>query len=235
MDLLGNDALERSSVVANCCMNRERSLTGSNGYAKELGFNPFDLLMEKTDRKARWLDVCCGSGKALVEAAHAIHDRRRDATVEIVGVDLVPPLPSPDPRLGCLQFVAASLAGWQPTGQFDVITCVHGLHYIGDKLGLIARAVSWLNDDGLFVAHLDLDNIKLAGGRPATRVVAVWLRGSGLEYDGRKRLLRGSGRRVLQFPFRYLGANDQAGPNYTRQPAVASYYERLDRSASPPK
>ena len=44
MKLLDDDALERSSVVANCWMNRERSLTGSNGYTKELGLNPFDHL-----------------------------------------------------------------------------------------------------------------------------------------------------------------------------------------------
>jgi hypothetical protein len=47
MRLLTDDVLERSSVVANCRMNRERTLTGSNGYARELGFNPFDLLVAK--------------------------------------------------------------------------------------------------------------------------------------------------------------------------------------------
>lgn len=55
MRLLGDDALDRSGVVANCRMNRERTLAGSNGYSKELGFNPFDLLMEKACTKARWL------------------------------------------------------------------------------------------------------------------------------------------------------------------------------------
>jgi hypothetical protein len=34
--LLLNDELDRSAVVANCHMNRERNLTGS----KEIGFNP---------------------------------------------------------------------------------------------------------------------------------------------------------------------------------------------------
>jgi hypothetical protein len=69
MELLGDKDLERSSVVANCWMNRERSLTGSNGYAKELGFNPLDVLAEKGNVKVAWLDLCCGSGKALIEAA----------------------------------------------------------------------------------------------------------------------------------------------------------------------
>jgi hypothetical protein len=47
MKLLGNDELERSAVVANCRMHRERRLTGSNGYAKELGFNPLEFLKER--------------------------------------------------------------------------------------------------------------------------------------------------------------------------------------------
>ena len=47
MKLLDDLALERSAVVANCRMNRERSLTGSNGYAKELGFHPLEILKER--------------------------------------------------------------------------------------------------------------------------------------------------------------------------------------------
>jgi hypothetical protein len=37
MILLGDDELERSVIVANCRMNRERDLTGSNGYSREVG------------------------------------------------------------------------------------------------------------------------------------------------------------------------------------------------------
>ena len=55
MKLLGNDALDRSSVVANCRMNRERTLAGSNGYAKEIGFNPLDWLKISGKVQARWL------------------------------------------------------------------------------------------------------------------------------------------------------------------------------------
>jgi hypothetical protein len=70
MKLLRDDALERSSVVANCQMNRQRTLTGSNGYAKELRLNPLDVLLGRAGAKVRWLDLCCGEGKALMEAAH---------------------------------------------------------------------------------------------------------------------------------------------------------------------
>ena len=47
MKLLSDDELERSAVVANCRMNRERDLTGSNGYSKEIGFNPLDYLRDE--------------------------------------------------------------------------------------------------------------------------------------------------------------------------------------------
>ena len=53
--------------------------------------------------------------------------------------------------LECLRLVEASLSAWRPDRSFDLITCVHGLHYVGDKLGLVARAASWLAEDGLFV------------------------------------------------------------------------------------
>ncbi len=44
MKLLSEDELERSAVVANCRMNRERELAGSNGYDRKLGLNPLDFL-----------------------------------------------------------------------------------------------------------------------------------------------------------------------------------------------
>ena len=55
------------------------------------------------------------------------------------------------------------------------------------------------------------------------RTLTAALRKSGYEIDTRRRraLLRGG--RSIELPFRYLGADDQAGPNYTGQPAVHSY------------
>ncbi|MFD9704111.1 class I SAM-dependent methyltransferase [Lentzea sp. NPDC059081] len=71
MSLLDDETLWSSSVVANCAMNRERGLAS---YRRELGT---DLALRPGDR---WVDLCCGSGKALAEAA------RDDVT--IIGVDL---------------------------------------------------------------------------------------------------------------------------------------------------
>ena len=158
MKLMGDDELERSAVVANCRMNRERNLLGSNGYDRELGFNPLDFLKERitTTHPVTWLDLCCGTGRALSQAARQIHSEGLTSQIEIVGVDLVGMFDQTNSSPSCLRLVEASLSTWSPDRHFDLITCVHGLHYIGDKLGLIARAASWLAEDGLFVANLDL-------------------------------------------------------------------------------
>lgn len=229
MNLLDSDSLEKSAVVANCRMNRERTLIGSNGYSSDLGFNPLDLLEAKSHGRdhVSWLDLCCGSGKALVEAAEIARCHGWEAKLTIIGVDLIRAFVRLDPTLKCVQFVQASLRTWEPCQQFDLITCVHGLHYIGDKLKLIERAVSWLADDGLFAANVDLNNCKLVDGRSATRILAAEFRRNSLEYQSRKKLIRCEGRKTVMFPFRFIGADDEAGPNYTGQPAVNSYYERL--------
>jgi hypothetical protein len=85
--LIDDGALERSSVAANCAMNRERGLDGPNSYTKELGFAPLDLLRGRTD--PAWLDLCCGSGRALLDAARRWADAGDPVGVRLVGVDLV--------------------------------------------------------------------------------------------------------------------------------------------------
>lgn len=140
--LLSSAELEHSPVVANCTMNRERDLRGSNGYDVELGMDPLDWLRRRSveqARTARWLDLCCGTGKALIQAASLCEDSG-DCSIEITGVDLVGMfLPS---DLSKLQLLKCSLFDYQPTAPFDLITCVHGLHYLGDKLQAIASRLS---------------------------------------------------------------------------------------------
>jgi SAM-dependent methyltransferase len=224
MDLLTDEQLERSAVVANCRMNRERNLLGSNGYDQELGFDPLMYLKGKIviDHPVAWLDLCCGTGRALIEAAANIQRERLD--VEIIGVDLAGMFDRHDPAHTGLRLIEASLSTWRPDLSFDLITCVHGLHYLGDKLGLIARAASWLVEDGLFVANLDLHSLKISDESQSVPRVAAGLRRAGLEYDRRKRLLICRGHKEVSLPYHYLGADDQAGPNYTRQPTVDSHY-----------
>ena len=226
MRLLSDKSLEQSAVVANCRMNRERNLVGSNGYDRELGFNPLNFLKERAaDHPAAWLDLCCGTGRALIQAARDVQTEGLVSRIEIVGVDLVAMFDQPAPGLTCLRLMELSLSSLHLERQFDLITCVHGLHYIGDKLGLITRAVSWLTDYGLFVANLDQTNLKLSDDRSTARRMTADLRRAGLDYDRKKRLVVCQGRKAIDFPYRYLGADDQAGPNYTGQPAVGSYYE----------
>jgi SAM-dependent methyltransferase len=222
--LLNDDNLERSAVVANCRMNRERNLLGSNGYDRELGFDPLAYLKERASSSgtAAWLDLCCGTGRALIQAAEIVQAER--LAIAIVGVDLVGMFDPTPLDLSHLRLVEASLSAWRPDRAFDLITCVHGLHYVGDKLGLIARAASWLTEDGLFVASLDLHNLKVSDASFA-RHLASDLRRAGLSYDARRRLVSGRGRQQVSLPYRYLGADDRAGPNYTGQPAVNSHYE----------
>ena len=83
------------------------------------------------------------------------------------------------------------------------------------------------------MANLDLANLRLPDGRAAGRNVSSDLRRAGLEYDRRRRLIVCRGRRTVVLPYRYLGADDRAGPNYTGQPAVDSYYEPIDVGGRP--
>jgi hypothetical protein len=124
-----------------------------------------------------------------------------------------------------VELVCPSVTNWAPARRFDLIICVHGLHYVGDKLVVVTRAASWLTDDGVLVADLDLTSIRLPDGRPAGRALAGALRRAGFRYDPRRRRISGDGWRDVSLPYDYLGADDKAGPNYTNQPAVNSYYE----------
>jgi hypothetical protein len=111
-----------------------------------------------------------------------------------------------------------------PGRQFDLITCVHGLPYIGDKLALLTRAAGWLTSSGRLIADLDLSAIQLDGGLPARRRLTARLRASGLTYNPRRHQITCTGRREIRLPYTYLGADDRAGPGYTGQPAVHSHY-----------
>lgn len=223
--LLSDDDLERSSVVANCRMNRERELTGTNGYDRELRLHPLTFLRERlaSCQRVRWLDLCCGTGRALFQAADLAEMGGWADRISITGVDLVtafwPGRPSP-----CLRLEVASVHAWEPPERFDLITCVHGLHYLGDKLALITRAAGWLVQDGLLVANLDLANLRGEEGQRLARTAGRLFRRAKLDYHPRQRLLSCRGRREVSFPLVYLGADDDAGPNYTGQPAVHSRY-----------
>jgi SAM-dependent methyltransferase len=219
--LLSDEELERTSVVANNTMNRERGLSGVNSYARELGFDPVNRLGGTAT--PRWLDLCSGEGLALRGAA-----ARLPAGAELTGVDLVGPLGAAAPLPQGVELITASLSSWVPPPgrRYGLITCVHGLHYLGDKLALLTRAASWLTRDGLFVAHLDPATFRLPDGRPAARPVLRALRAAGFGYDARRHLLRlEGGRDSLALPLTHLGADCDPVPTWTGQPGVATVIE----------
>lgn len=220
-ELLGNADLERSAVVANCAMNRERQLAGVNSYERELGFNPLTVLVEagrQAERPVGWLDLCCGTGRALIQAAGQLASASQ---AELVGVDLAGGF-DPVPPAAPLRLVTGSVLTWEPGRVFDLITCVHGLHYVGDKLAVLSRAATWLAPGGQFIADLDLASIKVA--QDSGRRLAARLRAAGFSYNSRRHRITRIGPAQISLPYAYLGADDQAGPGYTGQDAVNSHY-----------
>jgi SAM-dependent methyltransferase len=230
--LLDDAALEISAVVANCAMNRERQLAGVNGYARELGFDPLAVVSARArsggaqSGTVAWLDLCCGSGRALIQAARQVREAGLAGRVVLTGVDLVDAFDAAPGSVPGVDLLCASVATWEPARSFDLITCVHGLHYVGDKLGLLARAASWLTPDGRLVADLDLADVDV-GGPAAIRRLRTRLREVGFDYSPRRHQINCVGQREVRLPYAYLGADDRAGPGYTGQPTVTSYYTEV--------
>jgi hypothetical protein len=105
--------------------------------------------------------------------------------------------------------------------QYDLITCVHGLHYVGDKLGVLEKAMACLTDDGVFIANLDIKSIRIVSGDSYLKNFFAM---NGIKYSARTRIIECRGRRNIHFNVSYTGAKDDAGPNYTGQDGVDSYY-----------
>ena len=228
--LLSDDALEESHVVANCRMNREREIAGSNSYAADLRLDPLQFLQDRLARKpaVAWLDLCCGTGRALIQSGRQFDEAGLQDRVVIHGIDLVGMFDPVPPGLASVSLQTVSVREWRAPVDYDLITCVHGLHYVGDKLRLIARAATWLTPDGLFLANLDLRNLKLTSGQAFPSLLGKEFRRAGLVFDRKHHLIACRGRRNIEFRLSYAGADDCAGPNYTGQPAVDSYYDRRD-------
>lgn len=221
MKLIPENKLIWSPIVANSRMNRERNASGINSYEQEFKFKPEEFLLDRINRfgKASWLDLCCGYGKAINQVAEYFIGKELQDRIRFTGVDLVgdfnePVLPGP-----FIVFEAGSVMDFQPKEKYDLITCVHGLHYVGDKLQAIANAVSFLHENGLFVANLDASNIIIK--EVDTKKI---LKEKGLDYNARTKIIQRTGATDTRFDLQYLGADDTAGPNYTGQESVNSYY-----------
>lgn len=225
MQLLSETELVWSPVVANSAMNRERNSSGINSYEKECKFSPEQYLAThiKTHGSIKWLDLCCGQGKALIQTATCLADSYLQDKARLTGIDIIDAFLPVPPSVKCLSFVVASVAGWRPANRYDLITCIHGLHYVGDKLKVIANALGSLTTDGLFIANLDLQNIHVDGSN-STRHLKDYFRKHSIHYNAKTKILSCKGVKNIDFGLRYKGASDKAGPNYTGQEAVNAYY-----------
>ena len=221
--LKSNKELIWSAVVANNAMNRQRKATGINSYADEIGINVIDFLKERKGKEkvVRWLDICCGEGNSILEVCKQLPDLIQVGQLEIVGIDLVDffnvQLKEEEVRL-----IVGDVIEYFPEHQYDLITCVHGLHYVGNKLKLIAKSLNNLCPGGNFYANMELGNIK---GIELNRLKQE-LREAGLDYDGKRHILKLEHKKegAIDFNYEYLGADDQAGKNYTGKEIVHSYY-----------
>jgi len=227
MKLLKNKSLLQSSVVANCTMNREREAYGDNSYQKDIYVNPYVFLKNhvKSKNKIRWLDICCGRGKALIQVANKFEDEKLEADIEFIGIDLISMFDTIPHHVRNVQLLESTIEEFDTNLSFDLITCVHGLHYIGDKLGIIEKYTQYLENESLFVCNLDTNNILDENGVNISRQVNKLFREQALDYNTRKKILTSIGRKNIKFPLRYLGADDQYGKNYTGQRSVSSYYQ----------
>lgn len=221
MKLLKEQELIWSPIVANNRMNRERNAIGINSYEKDIGFEPLSFLKQrlKLEEKVNWMDLCCGKGNALKQIAGLFESEMDTAKLSIEGLDLVPPMTN-EPLIQ-----VGSIHNWKPQKQYDLITCVHGLHYVGDKLSAIQKAVNQLKPEGIFIANIDLDTLKNRTNDSWKKYLLEIFNEANIQYRLKKKIISCKGPRVFKHALIYQGANDQAGPNYTGQPAVDSIYE----------
>ena len=156
----------------------------------------------------------------LLQCALELADAGFQHQAALKGIDLIDGFQPMPPGISCLHWQVGSVVDWVADDPYDLITCVHGLHYIGDKLRVISNACRSLTAEGIFIAHLDLQNIKL----PA-QTIRKKLGDAGIEYHPRKRILTcGKGpREVSTLASDMKGPATRLGQNYTGQEACRGF------------
>jgi SAM-dependent methyltransferase len=226
MKLLTEEELIWSPVVANINMNRKRKATGINSYERDVKLSPIKLLLQRieTNGTAAWLDLCCGEGNALIEAAITLQRKDVQHTTRLTGIDLVDHFTTIPTGINNLQFLVSSIDKWVASQQYDLITCVHGLHYAGDKLAALAKTFAALKHDGVFIANFDIASIQVKNVDTKKYLQNIFAK-HGVQYNVRSHIITCNGAKDIDFGVVYIGANDGAGPNYTGQEAVDGYYQ----------
>lgn len=189
--------------------------------------NPIEFLENRGGQTPiRWLDLCCGEGNALIQAATYFQNQHPNIPIQLEGIDLVGFFGNAT-GLENLKLTITNLSDWQPTEQYDLITIVHGLHYLGDKIGLLKKATEVLKTDGLLIGNLDLNNLKIDQQVDSIPYWKKYFKQEKITYHSSTRILKVEGPKQLPSKFEYLGANDKAGPNYTGMEVVDSFYRKL--------
>jgi ubiquinone/menaquinone biosynthesis C-methylase UbiE len=225
MQLLPEDKLVWSPIVANSGMNRERNSSGINSYEKEFHFKP-EIFLEskiKESGQSSWLDLCCGQGNALLQTAIYLYGHGLQPNIKLKGIDLLNSFQVIDKNINCIDFESKSVVDWIPDQKYDLITCSHGIHYIGDKLKVIETAIGALNPHGIFIANLDLANIIITETNSNLFLKNLFKK-TQIQYNNRSKIIKRVGFADIQFGLLYKGADDKGGANYTGQDAVTSYY-----------
>jgi SAM-dependent methyltransferase len=186
----------------------------------------------------RWLDACCGEGRALREASQLWTSMPWSRHLEIVGLDLWDDLPPSQASADgpALRFVGADIADWTPPDvPLDLITCVHGLHYLPNKLGFLERAYSWLAPDGgLLLAHLDTANVRQEGSETTDlwATLARRARKQGVTLRLSNHLLRlqrtPDSPNTLTFDCSFVGRTVSPKPNFSGMTVIDSWYRQRE-------
>ncbi len=228
--MLHQNELLSSPIVANATMNRGRGLSGVNSYERELCFNVTDFLKArvKTGGEAVWYDACCGQGRAVIEAGRQWAMTEWGRQVQITGVDLVEMFWPKEAR--GVSLIAADVAVYTLEKPADLITCVHGLHYLGDKLGFLQHAYTMLAPGGMLTGHLDTNNLRLAGNEASCWRLALRnarRKGAALELKNHRLCIERTDS-MLDFGLSYHGATVSEQPNYTGITVIDSWYARIE-------
>jgi len=230
MDLLTNEKVLKSEIVANSTMNRERGLSGVNSYGRELAFDivPWLLSRARGHGSSYWLDACCGEGLALMDARRALDSSPEGINVSVVGVDLVGAIKSNHSE----NVVVGDVTAFDTGRQVDLITCVHGIHYLGDKLGAIRHFYSLLNPGGVLICNVDLTNIIIDGTPSKSWRTVAGSPNPTVSFKKHILKVEKDVNSPIAFHLNYLGAAVSTAPNYTGIIVIDSFYSHAEPSAA---
>ena len=161
----------------------------------------------------------------MIQSAKFIKENKHENKIGLEGIDLVSYFSEYSAYEGILRLIQMNLENWTPNKKYDLVTIVHGLHYIGDKISLLEKVSNALNQDGKLLGNFSLENVRIQGVKDSEKMLRKIFKESGIVYNSRTKMIEITESISLSSKFKYLGADDQVGPNYTGQPVVDSVYE----------